>query len=525
MYRLEKFGTHIHFSIIVLIFSTHFISSQTNTYARVFYSNTSSAQSTEILESSDRGFIISGVKDNEGMLMKIDSFGNIKWSRKLGNSTNERFTCLLKTNDSTYLAAGKYLSPNSNLDILVTQFNDNGDTLWNRCYDLGYQEEAMSVSTSPDGGFIIAAVLLMTSAPNNQIGIVKLDANGQLQWAKKLSCGTNADIPYCIRATADTNYYLSGYTENYPPFDADGFLLKMNASGNIMWCKKYQVGNTWSQFRDFEIKGSCIYGILDTGDPTVVFLKTDMNGNVLHHKVYHNTTNNTILNEQVTKINATHDNMFILSTMQDILKVDTLGNPSWNQFFIMYLNNTIETSDHGFLVCGNGPVLGVTNNTGNLNPHIGIIKTDSLGNGPLCVLQNSSVFAGQNTITAIPINFNAAGNGTASHCSPVIDTAALQFNNGCVDFYGGFAELNPMRPLHIFPNPSNDQLHISIPSELQSQSLDIEITDFTGQVLIIKNSTAIEELQIDIESLSPGWYYISIKNSSKQLSCPFTICR
>ena len=523
-YFLSK-NLKLNLNIVLWIYFFNFLFNeavaQTNTFSRVYFNNIST-QSTDILETPDKGFLISGENESEGLLMKTDSAGQIIFTKQMGNTTNEKYNCLLPVNDSIFLASGKILS-GSSLDAIITKFNSIGDTVWSRKIDLGYSEEAVSMDICTDGGYIIAASISLGSAPNNNIGVIKLDSSGQLQWSKKFSCGTNGDIPYCIKSDSSGEYYLSGMTENFPPFDAEGFLIKLNSSGNIIWSKKYHIPNTWTMLKDFKIKGSSIYGLLATGGPQLGLIKTDMNGNVINNQIFLGINPSQIINEKQTRINLTQDNGFIVSNKEIMIKTDSLLQQEWTYSPMLYLCNVFQCHDKGYMLCGNGPILGVMQPQ-SLVPQIGIIKTDSSGFGPQCFYGSSSISVMQDTISITNISFTETSLGTVSVAHPTFANVTIQSNSSCVDFYGSTSTQMSDTPENLpYPNPADGFCTLAVNGIKWEGTEKISVFNFMGEESSVQVTHTSDRIKINVSELPDGPYLMVVSSLQRHRTYKFNV--
>lgn len=101
-----------------------------------------------------------------------------------------------------------------------------------------------------------AGVSNLTSAGSSDIFMSKLDANGNLVWAKSVG-GTGGDSPMAIATDATGNVYITGGFVGTADFDpgpgvfnmtsagqTDIYIAKYDASGNFVWAKGI-IGGTW----------------------------------------------------------------------------------------------------------------------------------------------------------------------------------------------------------------------------------------------------------------------------------------
>ena len=135
------------------------------------------------------------------------------WAKKIGGSNNDR-------------GYG-----------ITTDINGN-------VYTTGYFEGTVDFDPGP-------GVQNLTSNGNWDIFITKLDANGNLVWAKSIG-STSDDYGYGITTDINGNVYTTGYFEATVDFDPGpgvynlgprgGFICKLDINGNFIWAKEYAQG-------------------------------------------------------------------------------------------------------------------------------------------------------------------------------------------------------------------------------------------------------------------------------------------
>ncbi len=116
------------------------------------------------------------------------------------------------------------------------------------------------------------ATLLLIAA----FSIFLLGANAQQQTFSTVFFNTNFDTQANdIVRTPDNKYYVAGQ------HNQDGFLMKTDSAGNILWTKLYETGftNKFSNMKLCSDGGLAITGVADDGN--ALLLKTDLNGDTL----------------------------------------------------------------------------------------------------------------------------------------------------------------------------------------------------------------------------------------------------
>ncbi|MBK7854381.1 MAG: hypothetical protein IPJ79_05275 [Bacteroidetes bacterium] len=92
-----------------------------------------------------------------------------------------------------------------------------------------------SIKPTFDGGYIIAGTATETGTFNSDICLIKTNSNGDTLWTKTFG-GLNDDYGYSVDQTTDSGYIVAGFME-ITSGNWDGYLVKTNSSGNLLWSK------------------------------------------------------------------------------------------------------------------------------------------------------------------------------------------------------------------------------------------------------------------------------------------------
>ena len=252
------------------------------------------------------------------------------WQQLAGgnSSVQTKFNAIKPTPDGGFIAVGSavgsFLAGDSSyikgyhysifvaLDAWVVKFSSTGQVQWGRCYGGSYNDDALGVCLSGDGGYIISGYassidgdLSGVSTKYNTVWIFKIDGTGNLQWSKNLFSSSSGDEGSVagndIIATNDGGFMVSGSAFNPPSGkgSVDAVLWKLDASGNTTWTKNYggtgiDYGNHVIQLPDkgYVLTASAASGDGDlTGDNNTTtdthfwLVRTDSLGNLLWQKV------------------------------------------------------------------------------------------------------------------------------------------------------------------------------------------------------------------------------------------------
>jgi len=501
------------------------LNAQQQTFAKVIYYG-SELGGNSIVKTYDNYYLIAGVKDQEALVLKMDSAGNIIWSKQIGNLNNEIFSSIIATRDSCFVLVGNiFNTADSTNDILCVKLNTDGDTLWTKEIDMGYNDYALSVQQTYDNGYILAGYASQDSTPLSMAVVVKLDAAGNLMWGRIFSQGNYLNCAYSVKQTPDSGYVVIGYVYSLSIYDQKTFLMKLTSTGNITWIKKHNI-SSYDQSSGFDVKvtttGFVSYLLGDYYG--TIIMKTDFSGNILWCKNYNVGGLIFFYSSSAPALHSTSDNGYVLASGNSFLKIDSVGNPVLAQdFFIGFTIAAVEARDKGFMILGNGPKL-VTKTSKRSLWEIGIIKTDSLGNTSDCV---SGVYVTSNTypIDMVSASFVSATVGTMKLPHPVVVDALLYERNGCVDVVGSIEEIKADgNAIIVNPNPTTGIFQIKAQPTGNAKLKGIDIYNTLGKKIFHSANPMALQSQIDLSSQPDGIYFIQLLLGDKISSERIIIC-
>jgi hypothetical protein len=212
---------------------------------------------------------------NDMWALKINNTGAILSQRRIGGSaSSEEAFYVAKTSDGNYILSGFTNSTDGDItlnkgnnDGYVEKFDGNLNKIWAKTFGGNGSETFTMVKATPEGGYIIAG--FGSSSQNgdfsginngpNDIWVVKVSADGTKQWDRNYGSPLT-DQGHSIEITADGGYIISGIAGSNGG-DAtgvkggfDSWLLRLDASGNLVWQKNY--GGSLSDFGNVVIKNT-----------------------------------------------------------------------------------------------------------------------------------------------------------------------------------------------------------------------------------------------------------------------------
>ena len=224
----------------------------------------------------------SNLDDRDMWILKVDSNGHIEWQNRYGGSNSEEGRSILQTVDGGYIVAG-YTYTFGLMGVWVLKLDSLGNVQWQKTFG-GSGIEIRSILQTPDEGYVLTAFTDSSGAGGYDAWVLKLDKNGNSEWQKTYG-GNQGDFGEAIYRTSTGEYILAGSTESFGAGDADGWVLKLDANGNIQWQKAYGGANgDWliaiRQTSDGGYLAAGQTSSFGAGEGDGWVLKLDLNGNI-----------------------------------------------------------------------------------------------------------------------------------------------------------------------------------------------------------------------------------------------------
>jgi hypothetical protein len=239
----------------------------------------------DVKQTTDGGFIITGKTLNFGVnsdvyLIKTDGAGDLLWTRTFGKDGDDAGYSVQQTKDGGYIVGGT----RSKGGFYLIKTTSAGDTLWTKTSYAGttpHINVAYSVQQTADDGYIMAGITYPI-----HFFLIKTASDGTTQWSKIIG-GEAQDYALSVRQTTDGGYIIGGWTMSFSVGSYHSLLIRIDASGEIIWAKTYKgggtspVGYSVKQTVDggFVFLGSASGAGFGAGLWDMYLVKTDENGN------------------------------------------------------------------------------------------------------------------------------------------------------------------------------------------------------------------------------------------------------
>ena len=289
--------------------------------------------------------LLIGCSVSDPGLIPISLTGEIEWQKTFGGSNDDIARGIVETNDGGYVVIGYTNSIDGDItdktleenDFWVIKLDANGTIEWQKTYGGSGDDQGRAIIQTNDGGYAITGPSKSADGDgSNNEGqhdhwILKLDNQGTIQWEKSYGFAGH-DHSQSLLQTNDGGYFIGGYLD----VTASGGL------GNETVTTKHGVGEFWAQ-------------------------KLDASGNLEWRRYFGGSSN-----DRIYKVLQAHDGNFLLigsSESEDfdinnsngsydvwIVKIDTQGQMLWEKSFggsgIDNGYAAVKTTDGNYLIAG-----------------------------------------------------------------------------------------------------------------------------------------------------------------------------
>ncbi len=252
---------------------------------------------------------------------------DIDWQSSFGTSEYDVVHGIDTTSDGGYIFCGSSVLLNGTTDCFVTKIDSLGTIEWQQIFGGTGQEDCTDIQTTSDGGYIVCG----TSDSQNgtfsgcpgyggyDVWVLKLNANGILQWQKKFG-GTSHDLGIQIEETTN-GYVIGGHTQSGTNAFFDVWVFKIDSLGILMW--QHTFGGT---------ENENLISLRSTNDAGFVIGMHSMSSNgtmIVNHGGYD----------------------------ASVIKIDSLGTTEWQHTFGADADESVgdilQVSDGGYVVSVN----------------------------------------------------------------------------------------------------------------------------------------------------------------------------
>ncbi len=445
------------------------------------------------------------------LLFTIRTVGQTNYYETSFGTTNiETFRSLKLGTDSTiYLAGFSNATASTNNNIVLAKLNYAGQVLWTKQITDTLYTAALYINTTNDNNFIICGET--EYGPNNKDGfIIKLDTAGTIIWRKQFVLPNNQTLKYCMQTT--TGHIITCGATNDSFGGYDNWLVKLSPNGTLIYSKTY--GTATNEYAD-QVKETPEGNYLLTADVLttatnsydIELFKLDTAGNVIWDKIYGDELQNGCQGVLVTSTNnyLSYGESNVAKNLYFDFWIDLI-NPQGDTIWHKQFGGAYSDAVFGAVEVSDGFVFtGYSSSYNNGAPaDVVVFKTDTLGN---LLWQHTygtiGVDIGYEIIKGIHNDFFVTG----------------KYNVNNDDFYllhidaNGLTISNTMfktPAINAFPNPSTGEVFFT------NTVKSIKVINALGEVVYYNN--LLQCNSVNLSHLINGLYSVQLIDNSFKIN-------
>lgn len=462
---------------ISVLFLTVINSSAQNTFFNT-YGGSGNDYGEAVVCTNDYGYVIAGATETRGngatdmYLIKIDSIGNFIWSKTFGGPNIDWATDIVKDIDTNLVFCGYSNSNTTSYDIVLTKTDSAGNLIWQNYYGGQDWDFAYSMSKTQDSGYVIAGETYSYGAGQNDGYLLKINSSGDTLWTNTYG-GINEDLFYDVIECKNGDLLCCGKSNSYSiNGDSDFWIVYLDHLGNELW--NITIGDSLNDWA---------HGAFQIANQNIDIIGTlsDTSSGIENWWVYQVDTLGNIIWESPNFENATNQG------------ISLIGYPNSSEIFLNAMTTAYGNGGYDLyysLIDYNGYLnLPYTSTTGAYEDEYISGADTSYGGAFISVGTTYSTQFGQTNVAVF-----------------LLDTNYI-IPNGIINEYEDITQIIELDKFsyQVYPNPTKDFIWIKTGS---SDPFDVEIYSITGEQLLNKHN--LNKKFIDIKWLASGVYFLRI---------------
>lgn len=216
----------------------------------------------------------------------ISETGNVQWAKNMG-VYHDRIHFLLPTSDGGFLAFGELEGKTNGRHntMAVIKYDASLNVLWHSMYDYygtpDYDSEWEMYSSDAeemdDGSIVMLGryTAIRSANRDRKVRLLKISASGELLWVKGFQ-GGQMDLASSLLVTDDGNIMVTGYTSSFGG-GHKVFLAQLSESGDLQWIKTYGTTENYT-VRDLKAAPGGGYIIAGSRNLDAMLMKVSIDG-------------------------------------------------------------------------------------------------------------------------------------------------------------------------------------------------------------------------------------------------------
>lgn len=475
---------HFRYCILLVLYLFSIPYAKCQEYWTRNYGGTQFDEFNFILDTGNGTHLLLGSSDSKGWMVKINAEGDTLWTAMSGDSISTlTAACLLE--DASVIAIGNTRHGYTSSVLWATRVSSEGVPIWSEPYPLPGFWSPEDIIPLWDEQFLVVGWCYYTDIYSKSAFSLQINTLGDTSSTKIYDQTTDGQFHTALR-TDQSEVYIAGLADpdNGP---SEGWLVKIDSSNNITEEWRYPSTRLLE-----DIIQTSPERLTLVGSQPATIIEIDLDGNV----VWENSYEYYALDVFARSICVSADRSLIISGAQNlfidleigiirqdawILKVDSVGNVLWEQFYGSsehhdWFKSMVSTGGGSYLMAGATGTYSFGNYDG------WVVKIDSLGN------------------TTLPLTIKDD-------------------------------DLPKTHQLVVYPNPTNGSANI-IFNLSDASEVTISIYDVRGKQIGRKGlgvvapgvySASLSDIVLKHQQLTSGLYFVQIQTEFQSMNSKFVL--
>lgn len=239
-------------------------------------------------------YIDTSFNSSQILLAKVDTNGNVLWTRQYGGAGYDFAYHLFEMPDKGYMLSGEKTTfpfpNNTDTDLFLMKLDAQFNEIWTQSYGTADEDRAgfsnNSLLTEDTSIIMVGWVNIPNPSFATSKGyVIKTDIDGNLLWEKFHEAGGFYIVEHhSVQPATDGNYFVGGYKNDTNTLQLNSWLMKIDNDGNMLWERLHAIDSAAQYIWDMNLNshgGVAMTGFIIYQGPAandIVFITTDSCG-------------------------------------------------------------------------------------------------------------------------------------------------------------------------------------------------------------------------------------------------------
>ncbi|MFV0593138.1 MAG: hypothetical protein ACK5M7_17325 [Draconibacterium sp.] len=150
-------------------------------------------------------------------------------------------------NENEWVVAGAKGTDANHLQLWMAKMDEKGNVAWEKTFGEISNGCFSTIKKLPDGGFVLGGQVAGKAKNDCDMIVIRTDPEGNALWTNHMNAPKSKEWTECVCCSPDSCFMLVGWgdtclndmNDEYPIFDFDLILKKVNCNGKVKWTKNF----------------------------------------------------------------------------------------------------------------------------------------------------------------------------------------------------------------------------------------------------------------------------------------------